>query len=99
MKALQLHLNDNIAVCTVDVKANDIVEVMTPNGGKFSITAHSDVCYCNKIALKPIKNGEPIIKYGEVIGLATSDIKEGMLANHDNIASQPRAYKDEYLLT
>ena len=37
-------------------------------------------------------------KYGEMIGRATALIPTGSLANDANIASQPRAYADEYLL-
>lgn len=97
-KALQLHLDDNVAVCTLAVKAGDVVEIIRPDGSKGEVVAVTDNTYCNKIALFDIAEGESVIKYGEVIGRASADIARGSLANDANIASQPRAYADEYIL-
>lgn len=41
----------------------------------------------HKFALKNIKKGEPIIKYGEVIGLAKSNIKKGDWVHSHNLVS------------
>jgi len=98
VRALQLHFQDNVAVCTVGVAAGDRVEIIRPDGSRGQVVATTDNTYCNKIALVDIAEGEPIVKYGEVIGLATAMIGKGALANDANIASQPRAYADEYIL-
>ena len=98
VRAMQLHLQDNVAVCTVGVSAGDCVEVIRPDGSRGEVVATTDNTYCNKIALVDIAEGEPILKYGEMIGLATEKIAKGALANDANIASQPRAYADEYIL-
>lgn len=58
----------------------------------------SDIAFCNKIALQTIAEGDVILKYGEAIGRALTGIPIGALADHHNIASQPRTYADEYLL-
>ena len=42
--------------------------------------ARGDVPMGHKIALRAIKKGEPIIKYGYPIGVATMDIAEGDFA-------------------
>lgn len=97
-KALQLHLNDNVAVCTVAVNKGDVVEIMRPDGTKGEVLAVTDNTYCNKIALVDIAEGDAVLKYGEVIGKASAAIARGALANDANIASQPRAYADEYIL-
>ena len=97
-KALQLHLNDNVAVCTVAVKKGERVEIMRPDGTKSEVIAVTDNTYCNKIALFDIAKDEAVVKYGEVIGKASAAIARGALANDANIASQPRAYADEYIL-
>ena len=39
----------------------------------------------HKFALKDIESGEPIIKYGEVIGLATRKIMKGEQAHVHNV--------------
>ena len=97
-RALQLDIKDNVAVCTTAVARGDDVEVMLPDGARFSIRAEGDIVFCNKIALRDIAAGEDIVKYGEVIGKATAAIAKGTLANDRNIASQPRRYEDEYIL-
>ena len=97
-KALHIHPKDNVAVCTSEVKTGDRVEVIDSDGTRSEIVAVTPITFCNKIALVDIPKGSDILKYGEVIGKAVEDIPFGSLVNHINIASQPRAYADEYLL-
>ncbi len=97
-RALLMDPKDNVAVCTTPVRAGDEVQIIHPDGTRGTILAAADITFCNKIALKDIRCGEDIIKYGEVIGKATADIACATLANDGNIASQPRRYADEYLL-
>lgn len=96
--ALKLHDTDNVAVCTSEVTVGDVVTVVAPDGARTEVTAVSDITFCNKVALRDIAEGDVILKYGEAIGRAVTAIAEGALADHHNIASQPRAYADEYLL-
>lgn len=46
-----------------------------------------DIPQYHKVALCNIKNGELVVKYGEVIGKATKDIGKGNLAHVHNIES------------
>lgn len=41
----------------------------------------------HKLALKDIQKGEYVIKYGEIIGIATNDIKKGELVHTHNLKS------------
>lgn len=93
-----IHATDNIAVCTSAVQPGDEVEILEPDGSRGAVKAAEAIAFCNKIALRDIASGEEVLKYGEVIGKATEDIRKGCLVNDRNIASQPRAYADEYLL-
>ena len=97
-KALHINAKDNIAVCTSAVKSGDRVEILEPDGSRNYVDSISDIAFCNKIALADIATGEDILKYGEIIGKATSPIAKGSLVNDKNTASQPRNYADEYLL-
>ena len=97
-KALHIHVTDNIAVCTSAVQPGDEVEILEPDGSRGAVKAVEAIAFCNKIALCDIASGEEVLKYGEVVGKATEDIRKGCLVNDRNIASQPRAYADEYLL-
>ena len=97
-RALLMDPNDNVAVCTTPVHAGDEVQIIHPDGKRGTIRAAADIAFCNKIALRDIRCGEDIIKYGESIGLASADIACATLANDSNIVSQPRRYADEYIL-
>ncbi|WP_289171956.1 UxaA family hydrolase [uncultured Parasutterella sp.] len=96
-KALHIHPNDNVAVCTSEVKPADEVEIIDSDGSRSSITAVGAVAFCNKIALRDIEPEEDILKYGEVIGKATQKILKGTMVSHLNIRSCPRSYADEYI--
>ncbi|MCF0253578.1 MAG: UxaA family hydrolase [Duodenibacillus sp.] len=97
-RALKLHDADNVAVCTTAVAAGETVEIMHPDGSRSRLAAACDITFTNKIALRDIACGEDVLKYGESIGKAAQAIARGALASHLNIASQPRAYADEYIL-
>ncbi len=68
---VKVHELDNVAIAVADgglaagtSLANDIVtQEQIPQG--------------HKLSLQPIHTGEPVIRYGEVIGHATTDIPTG----------------------
>ncbi|MBV5349995.1 UxaA family hydrolase, partial [bacterium] len=45
------------------------------------------ITFGHKFALRLIKTGEPVIKYGETIGLATKDILPGQHVHVHNLES------------
>ena len=54
-------------------------------GGEIkSISAQEEVPYLFKFALHAIRAGEPVLKYGEQIGLATTEIQQGMVVHVHN---------------
>ena len=55
---------------------------------KITLKAEQDIPIGHKIALKPIKNGDTIIKYGTDIGRAVADIKAGTHAHVHNIKTK-----------
>ena len=72
--ALKLHDTDNVAVCTSEVSAGDIVAVVALDGARTEVKATSDIAFCNKIALQTIAEGDVILKYGEAIGLGCETV-------------------------
>lgn len=56
-------------------------------GGTGSVTALSDIPFGHKAAVRPIRAGEDIIKYGEVIGRASADIAVGEHVHTQNVKS------------
>jgi len=66
---LRLHDRDNIMVALEDIAAG------TPIAE--GVSAAERIPSGHKMALKAIKPGEPIIKYGQIIGAATAEIAPG----------------------
>jgi len=52
-----------------------------------SVTLTNDIPYGHKIALTDIPKGEAIVKYGEQIGIATTDIRAGQHVHVHNVES------------
>ena len=69
---------DNVAVCLRPHTKGEVVE---------GVTLLEDIPQAHKVALKEIKKGNDIIKYGNPIGHATSDIVPGMWVHTHNVAT------------
>ena len=87
-KAIQIDEKDNVATTTSEVEAGEQIEVISPDGKvilKPKVT--EPIPFGHKLAIKPIKKGENIVKYGEVIGVATQQVKAGAWVNTHNVGS------------
>lgn len=85
-RAIALTEKDNVATMIDKANRGEDVEV-TIERRKIVITAEDEIPFGHKIALKEIKKGEKVIKYGEPIGQATRDIKKGEHVHVHNIKS------------
>ena len=74
MRAVKISEQDNVAVVVAPVTKGEILE------GTF-IKALCDIPQGHKIALRPIKKGEEVIRYGVVLGYMKEDIAEGGWVN------------------
>lgn len=72
MALMQIHEVDNVAVVLENVKAGEAIAA-----AGITLIALEDIDKGHKIALKDVKQGEDIIKYGFPIGHAVVDIKAG----------------------
>ncbi len=79
-KVLQIHPTDNVAVALIPLAPGQIVAV---NG--LSVTVREQVPVGHKLALRDIAVGEPIRKYGFVIGNATRLIRQGDWVHVHNV--------------
>ncbi len=87
--ALKLTHADNAATALDDINAGDVVSVSGSDGDTIcEITSVSDIIRGHKIALKDIKAGEHIIKYGYPIGAATKNISCGEHVHTHNLSSE-----------
>lgn len=69
---------DNVAVVLRPFTKGEVIE---------GITLLEDIPQAHKVALKPIKENEDIIKYGNPIGHATKDIAAGEHVHTHNVAT------------
>jgi (2R)-sulfolactate sulfo-lyase subunit alpha len=70
---------DNVGVVVVeDLKAGTkMLGVITENDTTINVTAKHDIPIGHKIALKDLKEGDTVIKYGEDVGRMTGSAKQG----------------------
>jgi altronate dehydratase small subunit len=85
--ALKINSRDNVAVVFGEAKANSTIEVIDKSGRKEEITLKNDIFYGHKFAIKPVKRGDPVLKYGEALGVASCDIAVGEHVHVHNLES------------
>jgi len=76
---LQMHPDDNVALCLTAVEIGDALAM----GG----VAGEAIAPGHKIATAPIARGEPVLKYGQVIGIASQDIAAGAHVHVHNVSA------------
>uniref|UniRef100_A0A7C4W3S4 SAF domain-containing protein n=1 Tax=Geoglobus ahangari TaxID=113653 RepID=A0A7C4W3S4_9EURY len=77
---------DNVAVALEDLKPGERIKI-SKGGFEVGIEIKQEIPFGHKIALEKIKAGEKVVKYGEVIGMATSDINPGEHVHVHNLKS------------
>jgi len=77
-----MDVKDNCATALTDITKGSELLIK-----REIIILNQDVPVGHKFALKNIKIGEKIVKYGEIIGVATEDIKIGDWIHIHNIKS------------
>jgi altronate dehydratase small subunit len=83
---LQMSAKDNVAVCLADGKPGETVTLKAKDGGNLgSVKLMDETPFAHKVALVNLFPGEHIIKYGEIIGIATQSIKTGQWVHVHNI--------------
>jgi altronate hydrolase len=81
---LQLHPADSVAVALCDIDAGDEV-------GVSEVRASQPILRGHKIAICPIATGEAILKFGQVIGVASTPILPGEHVHIHNLSYVPSA--------
>jgi altronate dehydratase small subunit len=85
-KAIVMKPSDNVATVVEEVSPGTDV-AMTLAGGQQTIRVLEKIAFGHKFATRDIKKDEMIKKYGEVIGVATRDIKAGQHVHVHNLES------------
>ncbi len=68
---------DNVAIALEALPSDVGIEVKLSDNKSLKLTLKENISFGHKFAVKPIRSGEVVLKYGEVIGKAVRDITEG----------------------
>ncbi len=83
-RALILSPKDNVASVMEEVSSGDDVVAQGGNETRL-LQAVEKIPFGFKVATVDIRQGDPVIKYGEVIGRASNSIQKGALVHIHNI--------------
>ena len=80
--ALVITARDNVATALESLEPGRVLDI---NGAQLTVAEATPRGH--KIALRPIRAGEAVLKYGSSIGTATTDIPAGAHVHTHNVAS------------
>ncbi|MDI6856898.1 MAG: UxaA family hydrolase [Dehalococcoidia bacterium] len=81
VRATRINPVDNVAIVTADVSEGELVRV----DGGIELRSTEAVPRGGKIALSPIPAGKAVLRYGEEIGVALTDIAAGQHVHTHNL--------------
>jgi altronate dehydratase small subunit len=82
-RLILLDPRDNVLVVRQRIRAGDVLSIEG-----WVVTAGADLPLAHKLARRPIRAGERVLKYGAPIGSATADIAVGEHVHVHNIKSE-----------
>ena len=72
-KTVVMNAEDNVATCLTDLKSGETA-ALNVNGRRSTVTIKGDIPFGHKLALIDIGAGENVVKYAEVIGVASDHL-------------------------
>jgi altronate hydrolase len=78
---VRLHPDDNICIASSYIPSGATIDVQGQR-----ITVPDAVRLGHKIAMRPIAKGQPVRKYGQIIGFTTESVKVGECVHSHNLA-------------
>jgi altronate dehydratase small subunit len=82
-KAILVNVKDNVVTMVSDVQKDRPI-IYKVNSDTKELNALENIPYGHKVAIADIRQGEPIFKYGEVVGRARTDIRRGQWVHTNN---------------
>ena len=82
--ALVLDGKDNVAIVLADVTGGESCRIRG-RGEEYDLLAVEDIAFGHKVALCTLREGDPIYKYGEEIGVARAGIPLGGWIHSHNL--------------
>ena len=90
MRQFLVHdMRDNVGVAVVDIEPGQTLTGATlDNGHLLHVTACEAIPFGHKIALRDLKVGDTVIKYGEDIGKVVANIRAGEHVHVHNLKTK-----------
>lgn len=84
------HKEDNVGVVVVEglTAGTEMLAVCTEDNSDFRITAKADIPIGHKVALRDLKPGDTVIKYGEDIGKMIGNAETGGHVHTQNLKTK-----------
>jgi len=81
--------SDNVGVATVDIKAGEVAKGLhMDTQAPVEVRVLNDIPLGHKVALRDLKEGDALIKYGHDIGRVMADIKVGEHVHIHNLKTK-----------
>jgi len=90
---LLLDERDTAAVAVVPLQAGTELEIQC-GGRVVKVVTDGFIPFGHKLAVASMAAGAPVVKYGEVIGFATTDIRPGQHVHVHNVRSDRAKLND-----
>ena len=91
--AMIIDSKDNVAVAIEPIAKGETATYVC-EGKEVSLPALEDITIYHKLATRDIRKGEPVVKYGEHIGVATELIPKGAHVHVHNVVSMKENRRD-----
>lgn len=92
--AIRLHGSDNVAIARVSLAPGQVIRP-----GEASVVVRDVIPAGHKVALAPIRPGDPVLRYGEMIGRARIPVEPGTHVHTHNVAFEEIAFQYEFPTT
>ena len=86
-RALLINENDNVATVLTLILKRNFVCIWNDDGPIGELRATEDIPLGNKITIRQITKGEYVVKYGNIIDVASNDIGIGHHVHVHNVRS------------
>ncbi|WP_288310250.1 UxaA family hydrolase [uncultured Acidaminococcus sp.] len=87
VNAVVIDAKDNVAVAIEPLKKGSKANIRFQNGKEESLAVTQDIPIYHKFAIRDIPQAQPVVKYGEHIGIASCDIHQGDYVHVHNVGS------------
>jgi (2R)-sulfolactate sulfo-lyase subunit alpha len=81
--------SDNVGVATLDLKAGEVARgLYMDTQAPLEVRTRTDIPLGHKLALRDLRAGDTVIKYGHDIGRVTADIRTGEHVHVHNLKTK-----------